>query len=106
MSGVVHREPLPAPASPQAPRFLLFARPEPEGTGGPGALVGTFANEQDARDVFRELRLSSVYRDGWAELIRQHGQAEPSRLCWFGAEFSSRWLSLSVCWSMSGIPLS
>jgi hypothetical protein len=64
--------------------FRLYASPESRGAGGRDALVATFASEQEARDVFRAVRLSSHYRDGWAELIALNGSKEPRRICWFG----------------------
>lgn len=70
--------------SPEPAAFRLYASPDARGGGKRAALIATFSSEQEAREVFRAVRLSSQYRDGWAELVALTGFTEPRRICWFG----------------------
>lgn len=64
-------------------QYLLFGGTG-GGAGGLRDLVGAFSAEAAAKDAFRNLRLSSDFRHGWAELVvlQPEGQLKP--VCWFG----------------------
>jgi hypothetical protein len=69
-----------------ARHFLLFAGPHHRPAGGLGDLVGTFADEHEARQAFQRLRLSTDYRNGWAEVVEVDSAGRTRALCWFGRE--------------------
>ncbi len=66
--------------------FLLFAGLHHRPAGGLGDLCATFADEAEAREAFRRLRLSPDYRDGWAQVVEVASGGRVRALCWFGRE--------------------
>ena len=71
-------------ARPDAPRYLLLGGTDPHSQDRGDAVRGRFAGEEEARQAFVALRLSTDYRDGWGELVGFDHGGQPTAMCWFG----------------------
>ena len=66
--------------------YLLFAGRHDDHTQGVGSLVAAYASPEEARDAFRQTRLTVSNSEGWAELSVVSAGGRAKRVSWFGVE--------------------